>query len=402
MLLFKKILSLSIVLVSFVSCSSDDITTTVSNYELSIDSLKDASHFDKRENAFEYKIEENLVKIKATDSNFADKAVKLANKQGLKTKVTILPEGKLAKTPYGVIAQSVVNLREGTSRSKGMATQSFMGQQLEIIEQDGDTQWFKVKTAQGYIAWIPRPSFELLTKEQSDNLKNSVKVMVTVPTTFAYNKEDHSQVISDLVYGNVVVLEEEGKEWTEVSLPGDIKAVIKTSEITLLNKWQENITFDKEFLVKYAYNYLGQPYMWGGNSFKGIDCSGFSGAVYYAMGKFLPRDASQQIKQGDAVEYSVIDKVVNGENHKMMKADNLEIGDLLFFGNVETKRVTHVSIWIGNNEYIHSSGKVHISSVDPSDDNYKGYLVESLLGVRRINGSNNLDKTIDLKTVSIW
>ena len=401
MLLFKKILSLLVVITSLASCSSDKVSG-VDNFELSIDSLKDANGFDKRENVFEYKVENNVVKIKTTDADFASKVTELATKQNLTTEVTALPEGKLAETPYGVIAQSVVNLRVGTSRAKGMATQSLMGQQLQIIEQDGDSQWYKVKIAQGYIAWIPRPSFIFLTNEESAKLKALPKAMVTVPTTFAFNVNDNSQVVSDLVYGNVVVVEQKGKEWTLVVLPGDRKAVIKTSELTDLAKWQQEAEFDKDFLIKYAYNYLGQPYMWGGNSFKGIDCSGFSGAIYYAMGKFLPRDASQQIKQGDVVEYSIVDKEVNGENHKLMVADNLEVGDLLFFGNVKSKKVTHVAIWIGNNQYIHSSGKVHVTSVDPADDNYKEYLVESLLGVRRINGSKNLDKTIDLKAISIW
>lgn len=401
MLLLKKILPLSIVFASIISCSENKINVA-DGFETSVDSLKEANNFDKREFVLDYKLDNNVVKIKTTDSELASKVETIAAKFNLKTEITKLPEGELAKTPYGVIAQSVVNLRVGTSRAKGMATQSFMGQQLEIIERDGDTQWYKVKTAQGYIAWIPKPSFKLLTKEQSDSLKALPKMMVTVPTTFAYNKEDNTQVVSDLVYGDVVVLEKVGDSWTNVSLPGGIPAVIKTAELTDLKKWQSNAKFDKDFLIKYAYNYLNQPYMWGGNSFKGIDCSGFSGAVYYAMGKFLPRDASQQIKQGDVVEYSIIDKTVDGENHKTMKADNLEIGDLLFFGNVKTKKVTHVAVWIGNNQYIHSSGKVHVTSVDPSDDNYKEYLVKSLLGVRRINGSNNLDKTIDLKTVSIW
>jgi len=402
MLLFKKIISPLIIIASFVSCNNNNTVIVSDSFELSIDSLKAVNNFDKRENVFEYKVEKNIVHIKTTDSNFAEKAVNIATKQNFKSDITILPEGKLSETPYGVIAQSVVNLRVGTSRAKGMATQSLMGQQLQIIQQDGDTQWYKVKTAQGYISWIPKPSFVFLTKEESKKLRASDKVMVTVPTTFAFNIKDKTQVVSDLVYGNVVILDKIDKEWAYVLLPGNIKAVIRTSEITNLNKWQANAKFDKEFLVKYAYNYLGQPYLWGGNSFKGIDCSGFSGAVYYAMGMFLPRDASQQIKQGDVVEYSIVDKLVNGESHKLMKADKLEIGDLLFFGNTKTKRVTHVAVWIGNNEYMHSSGKVHVTSIDPDDENYKEYLVKSLLGVRRINGSSNLDKTIDLKTISIW
>jgi cell wall-associated NlpC family hydrolase len=361
-----------------------------------------ANNFDKRENVFEYSYNNHILEIKTTDTNLLNKVVIIAEKQRLKTKTTILPENKLSETPYGIIAQSVVNLREGTSRTKGMATQALMGQQIKIIDRDGDSQWYKVKTAQGYISWIPEPSFVLLTKPESDSLKSLQKAMITVPTTFAYNTKNHNRVVSDLVYGNVIILEKVGETWSNVILPRNRKAVVKTSEITDLTEWQKNVKFNKDFLVEYAFTFLGQPYLWGGNSYKGIDCSGFSGAIYYAMGLFLPRDASQQIKQGDIVEYSVIDKDVNGTNHKMMIADNLEIGDLLFFGNIKSKKVTHVAIWIGDNQYIHSSGYVHVSSVDPTANNYKEYLVESLLGVRRINGSNNLNKTINLTKESIW
>ncbi|MCK5824806.1 MAG: C40 family peptidase [Ichthyobacteriaceae bacterium] len=405
----SKIISLALVGLSFVACTNQTKTVVNTNDALksSIDSLKKAVKFDKRENIFDYKIDTNSAKelvfsVKTTDANFTAQAVELAKKQGFsKSEVITLPvDSQLVATPYAVVTQSVANMRVGKSRAKGMATQTLMGMQMELLEKDG--QWHKVKNAQGYIAWIPKPSFQYLTKAEADSLKALPKVMVTANTTFAYNVENNKQVVTDLVYGNVLTLEKKGKKYTTVTIPGGRKAVVKTSELTPLKEWQANAKFNKQHVIDYGYNFNGQPYLWGGNSFKGIDCSGFSGAVYYSMGVFLPRDASQQIKQGDEIEYSVEKVNVNGKEHSKLVADKLEVGDLLFFGNKKRGSVTHVAVWIGNNEYLHSSGKVHVTSVDPTKDNYKEYLVDILVGVRRINGSKNLDKSIDLTKSSIW
>ncbi|MEM9326464.1 MAG: C40 family peptidase, partial [Bacteroidota bacterium] len=190
--------------------------------------------------------------------------------------------------------------------------------------------------------------------------------------------------------------------YTEVMIPGGRSALVKSSEVTPLEQWQQQTQFDPKHLVDFAYNFNGQPYLWGGNSLKGVDCSGFTGAVYYSMGIFLPRDASQQVKQGDDVAYDVEEVEIDGKSYSKMIADNLEVGDLLFFGNKERGRVTHVGIWIGNDEFIHSSGRVHVTSVDPAQERYEVNYVERLMGVKRINGSSNLDKTQDLTTTNIW
>jgi cell wall-associated NlpC family hydrolase len=389
-------LLIAIVAISgIISCSNENVLTEDKIIQ-SIDSLKSVSGFDKNEDVFYWNLDtlennEVVVTYKTTDLILAEKAVELAEGYNLKTKIVSLPAGDNALVPFAVVNTSVANTRARTSRASSMATQVLMGMQLEIIDNEG--KWYRVRTPQGYIAWMVKTSFEFLTKTEAENLKKQPKVMVTTPTTFAYNVENKSQIVSDLVYGNVVVLEELGKTWTKVILPGDRKAIVKTNDITELSKWQESAKFDKDKLLEAAYQHLGQPYLWGGNSFKGNDCSGFSAAVYYSLGILLPRDAYQQQKQGDHVDYIIGEK----DGFK-----NLEIGDLIFFGG---SRVTHVAVWIGNNEYIHNSssyGRVYISSVDKDAENYNQSLVDIILDVRRINGSNNIDKTIDLKNSSIW
>ena len=97
---------------------------------------------------------------------------------------------------------------------------------------------------------------------------------------------------------------------------------------------------EADALVETSKTLMGVPYLWGGTSTKGVDCSGFTKTIYYLNGMVIPRDASQQVHTG-----KLIDSVTN--------FDALEKGDLLFFGrkatDTGTEKVVHVGMWIGNN-----------------------------------------------------
>ncbi len=105
--------------------------------------------------------------------------------------------------------------------------------------------------------------------------------------------------------------------------------------------------FTPDYIKHIAHTYLHTPYLWGGRTVFGIDCSGFSQQVYCFFNKYLPRDAYQQVLLGEVVGF--LQEVV--------------CGDLAFFDN-EDGRITHVGIMLSSNKIIHASGKVRIDGID--------------------------------------
>ena len=120
-----------------------------------------------------------------------------------------------------------------------------------------------------------------------------------------------------------------------------------------------------EQIVNYAYNFLGTPYVWGGTSTSGFDCSGFTQYVFKQMGYSIKRTAAQQLTCG----YAVTD---------------LQLGDLVFFENTYTTGAdaSHVGIYVGDNQFIHAaSGGVKVTDLsDLSDD----YYAARYIGARRV------------------
>jgi len=289
--------------------------------------------------------------------------------------IEVLPAAALGEETYAVVNVSVANLRSAPRDAAELATQALLGMPLRIW--DKDRGWYLAQTPDQYISWVDFGGIQRLKKADFDRWESAEKIIYTQPFGFCYAAPDAAaQPVSDLVAGNLLVLEKAKKRFFRVRYPDGRVGYVSRNEARLYTEWQKMARPTEENLVSTAKRLMGIPYLWGGTSVKGMDCSGFTKTVYFLNGQTIARDASQQVHEGEPVPTP----------NKTF--DHLRPGDLLFFGepaaNGKPERVVHVGMWIGNQEFIHASGKIRVSSLNPAAPNFDDYELRRFLRARRV------------------
>ena len=292
--------------------------------------------------------------------------------------ITVLPSSELNQKFYGLITLSVANLRSNPDHPAELSTQALLGTPIKVLKK-GKSGFYLVQTPDGYISWLDDDGFELMNKSELELWNKSDKIIFIKEYGWAYqNPDNNSQHISDLVAGNLLKLLDEQGEFYKVEFPDKRIAYVLKSESEKFSKWYNSLNPTGETILQTAYKFMGVPYLWGGTSAKGMDCSGFTKTVYFLNGIIIPRDASQQVHTGELIDTK------NGW-------ENLQTGDLLFFGSKETKdkkeRITHVAIYIGDGDYIHAAGRVKINSFDRTKPNYNEFRENGFIRAKRILSS---------------
>ena len=292
--------------------------------------------------------------------------------------LTMMAPASPGMKPWAVTSISVANIRTRPEHSEEMATQVLMGSPLRVVK--SDSGWLRVQTLEDYLGWTD-DLVVLMSDSEYRAWTEKPKVIVTATYGFTHQEPgEESQVVSDIVVGDILWMKGEHGGYYEVGYPDGRTAYLRAGDAMLLPEWISQRKPSPENVVATAKKFFGVPYMWGGTSSKALDCSGFTKTVYYLNGILLPRDADQQGDVGDAVDTS--------DNFSHLRA-----GDLLFFGRKATaqrrERISHVGISLGGPRYIHESGDVHFNSLDPSDRDFSDFRRKGLVRVRRILGSAN-------------
>ncbi|MCX6320884.1 MAG: C40 family peptidase [Bacteroidia bacterium] len=304
--------------------------------------------------------------------------IKILNNPGtvLIDSILTLPDTVRNEKYRGLVSLSVINLRKQPDHRSEMVSQAILGTPVLILK--NENSWLLIQTPDRYIAWTEKSSVKSMNRAEIDAWKQADRVIYMENSGWVYASPDESGVVGDLVAGSILIKTGESKGYARIVLPDGREGFVNNKKIIDFRSWKTQVLCTEEKVYRVATTFLGLPYLWGGSSSKAVDCSGFVQSVYFMNGMILSRDASLQADHGLSVDLS--------KGYSQLKR-----GDLLFFGSKENSNlhVTHVAIYLGNNEYINSSGRVMINSLDSAQINYSSYRKNSLLAAKRIIGVEN-------------
>lgn len=229
---------------------------------------------------------------------------------------------------FAICNLAIIPLRAEPNDRSEIVSQVLFGEHFEVLEKQN--QWSKIKLQfDDYEGWVDSKQYQTISEKNFKDLSKDAIIL-------------NSDLVEYVSYPSNVLL----------PIPlGASLSFLNHNEINIENFEFEGMRTSgvkpKLNLIATAYMYLNAPYLWGGKTPFGIDCSGFTQMVYKLNGYHLLRDASQQSGQGDALSF----------------IEESEAGDLAFFDNEEGK-IIHVGIIMDNNYIIHASGKVRIDRLD--------------------------------------
>jgi len=229
---------------------------------------------------------------------------------------------------FGICNLAIIPLRAEASDRSEIVSQVLFGEHFEVLEQY--KQWSHIRLQYDqYEGWIDTKQYQVISESNYKQLSSDVVILNA--DLIEYILGPSNLLIPIPLGSSLSFLNNPEINSTHLDFEG-----AKTSGIK-----------SKSSLLNSAFMYLNAPYLWGGKTPFGIDCSGFTQMVYKLNGYKLLRDASQQATQGEALSF----------------IEESEPGDLAFFDN-EEGNITHVGIIMENNYIIHASGKVRIDRLD--------------------------------------
>ncbi|WP_256012589.1 C40 family peptidase [Desertivirga xinjiangensis] len=234
---------------------------------------------------------------------------------------------------YGICNLSLVPLRAEASDKSEMLSQLLFGDSFIIL--NTTEKWVNIKTSSDeYVGWIDSKQYQPVDEEYYEKQKNA---RILGPVFAQAIKKGSIGELIHLAAGSSIPEEAQG------SFSLGTERYFYDSDLVFGSRgiFQQQV-------INYSRFFLNSPYLWGGKSVFGIDCSGLTQVVFKMLDISLKRDAWQQAEQGEVVNF----------------LQEVKPGDLAFFDNAEG-RITHVGIMLNEHQIIHASGRVKI---DPIDD----------------------------------
>jgi cell wall-associated NlpC family hydrolase len=237
----------------------------------------------------------------------------------------------------GVVIDSVANLYSQPSMDVDLVTQATVGTSLSILDsQDG---WYDVRLPDQYQGWIEARHVRVYAEDEAPYASAGQVAQVDNLFAFLYRTPEVTSHVPTrrVTLGTRLAIAAQQGGWLQVALPDGSLHWVHKGAVILSTAGEQRERRSVEEVIRTAKRCLGLPYLWGGSTPLGLDCSGYVQLVYRLNGVSLLRDANIQFTQPDLAPVA---------------KEELQAGDLIFFGET---RITHVGMYIGQGQFIHAT-----------------------------------------------
>lgn len=345
----------------------------MANYERLIADVRAKRAPDARYTVFDIYIEKQNGRIhisgETTEPEAADELVQRVRGESgdseILDEVVRLPDPVMGSRRHALVRSAVAPLHVRPALNSPQATQYVLGHRLDLLSRRED--WHRVKGEDNYVGWVHQGFLEIgdadwaRTWERDDGSERVVSLGAELI-------DEADRVFARLPWGARLFRDTP----TRLRLPDGRRGALGAGEVAAVDRLPDRFPPRGESVMRTARRWVGTPYLWGGVTPAGADCSGFVQSVLWMHGIALPRDADQQVGVGGPV----------GPGDRFQ---NLMPADLLFFAEKEN-RVTHVAISFGGSHIIHSAltnGGVEVNDI-AGDLGLERKLADAFVESRRI------------------
>lgn len=230
--------------------------------------------------------------------------------------------------PHLHVTTNLTGLYEEPTFNRALASELYYGTDLEVLKEHG--RWVLTRQNDGYLGWAYRPYL-------GEGSTPAPTHLVLAPAAEVRAEPDGSSTVVTRVFsGTGIALDETRGGWSRIS--ANKTGWVPSSDLRATRDLPKTLEERRKTILADAQHMIGVPYLWGGTSGNGIDCSGFARLLHRWVGIDIPRDADMQHKAAKPVE------------------PPYEVGDLIFFAEKDSDRkITHVGLSLGGSTLIHSS-----------------------------------------------